>query len=456
MIQVKNREKLVANGETQNIRMHRAIALQCVERIINSAEPKQLVKRKLKVDNFHLEVEGFSFDLSKFKHVYVLGGGKAGTKMAQAIEETLGGYITVGIVNVPYGTAQKTNIIELNEVNHPIPNQAGVKSTLRIMTIAEKAEEDDLIICLISGGGSSLMPLPIEGVSLEDKQELTRMLLKSGAPIKEINCIRKHLSAFKGGWFARKAYPATVLSLILSDVMGNPLDSIASGPTVPDPTTFGEAKQILIKYDLWSSAPKSIRQVLSKGAKGFLEETPKADDKAFNNVYNVVIGNNRTSTLAAVNYLTSEGFNTLLLVDSLEGEARGVGSALANTSSQFDWRVPVSKPFAIIAGGETTVTVKGKGLGGRNQETALSFALNLIEDKECVFASFSTDGIDGPTDAAGAIVDTYTMKRARKLGLDPERYLDENDSYHFFLKLGDLIYTGPTGTNVNDVSLIIR
>jgi glycerate 2-kinase len=456
MIQIKNRERLVSNGETQSIRERRAIALECVERAINAADPKQLVKGKLRVDNCHLEVEGFSFDLSKLRHVYVVGGGKAGTKMAQAIEEALGSHVTAGIVNIPYGTFQKTNVIELNEVNHPIPDQAGVNGALRIMALAKKAEKDDLIICLISGGGSSLMPLPIEGISLEDKQAITSMLLKSGAPINEINCVRKHLSALKGGWLAKKAYPATVLNLILSDVMGDPLDSIASGPTLPDPSTFDEAKEILEKYNLWSTAPASIRQVLLKGTEGLLEETPKADDKSFKNAYNVVIGNNRTSTLAAVDCLNSKGFNITLLADALEGEAREVGLALANTSKAFDCYAPYFKRLAVIAGGETTVTVKGRGLGGRNQELALAFALNGSQDEEYVFASFGTDGIDGPTDAAGVLVDNCTLKRAARLGLDPQRYLAENDSYHFFLELDDLIYTGPTGTNVNDVSLVLR
>ncbi len=452
----QNQEKLVENGETPITRKYRAIGLQCIEHIVNAVEPKQLVKRKVKVENGHLQVESFSFDLSKFKHVYVVGGGKAGAKMAQAIEEVLGEHITAGAVNIPTGTRQNTQVIELNEVSHPIPNEAGVQGTQLIIEIAEKAEKDDLVVCLISGGGSSLMPLPRTGISLKDKQTLTSMLLKSGSPITEINCVRKHLSAIKGGWLAKKAYPATVLNLVLSDVMGDPLDSIASGPTVPDQSTFEQAKQILEKYNLWANTPKSIRQVLSKGTEGLIEETPKPKDPVFKKVYNMIIGNNRTATLTAVDYLNSQGFNTLFLADTLEGEARDTGKSLA----EFACRLlapdaPVPKPLAVVAGGETTVTVTGKGLGGRNQELALSATLNLKENRECVFVSFSTDGVDGPTDAAGAIVDSYTLKRAEKLGLDPKHYLAENDSYHFLSKLGDLIFTGPTGTNVNDVSLII-
>jgi glycerate 2-kinase len=245
MTQIKNREKLIKNGETWGLRKCRSLALDCLERAGNAAEPKQLMKAKIKVENSLLQVDGYSFDLDKFKHVYVVGGGKAGGKMAQAIEEILGNHVTAGVVNIPRGTRQETQVIELNEVSHPVPDEAGVKGTLRIMEIAEQAQKDDLVICLISGGGSSLMPLPREGISLKDKQELTNLLLKSGAAIHEINAIRKHLSAFKGGWLAKKAYPATILNFVLSDVMGDSLDSIASGPTVPDTSTFSEAKNIL-------------------------------------------------------------------------------------------------------------------------------------------------------------------------------------------------------------------
>jgi len=323
------------------------------------------------------------------------------------------------------------------------------------MAIVEQAKEDDLVICLISGGGSSLMPLPHEGISLKDKQELTNALLKSGAEITEINAVRKHLSAFKGGWLAKKAYPATILNLVLSDVIGDPLDSIASGPTVPDTSTFSDARKILEKYDLWLKVPVSIRKIISEGARGLLEETPKANDLVFEKVHNLVIGNNRTAILAAIDFLGSKGLNTLILADMLAGEAKEVGKALAKVASEGFVCTDTSRSLGIVAGGETTVTVRGKGLGGRNQELSLSAALNLKEYKECVIASFSTDGVDGPTDAAGAIIDGSTLKRARQLGLDPKKYIANNDSYSFFSKLGDLICTGATGTNVNDLSVII-
>ncbi len=273
--------------------------------------------------------------------------------------------------------------------------------------------------------------------------------------ITEINTVRKHLSAFKGGWLAKKTYPATLLNLVLSDVMGDPLDSIASGPTVPDSSTFTDAIKILEKYGLWLKAPVSIRKILSEGARGLLEETPKPCDLVFEKVYNFVVGNNLNASKAAVEFLGSKGLNTYLLADLLVGEAKEVGKALAKLVSEGFVCTDSSRSFGVVAGGETTVTVGGRGVGGRNQELALSAALNLRESEECVIACFSTDGVDGPTDAAGAIIDGSTLKRARLLGLDPEKYIANNDSYRFFLKLGDLIYTGATGTNVNDLSVII-
>ena len=455
MAKIINREKLIENGETSDIRRGRDLALQCLEQAVNAAEPKRLIKAKLKVKNDQLQVEGCTFDLGKFKHVYVVGGGKAGGKMAQALEEVLGKHVTAGVVNIPYGTSQKTNVIELNESSHPVPDAAGVAGTFRIMALAEQAKKDDLVICLISGGGSSLMPLPREGISLKDKQALTNALLKSGASITEINNVRKHLSAFKGGWLAKKAYPATLLNLVLSDVMGDPLDSIASGPTVPDTSTFSDARKILEKYDLWLKVPVSIRKILSEGARGLLQETPKPNDLVFEKVHNLVIGNNRTASQAAIDFLGSKGLNTLLLTDMLAGEAKEIGKALAKLASEGFACTSTSRSLGVVAGGETTVTVRGKGVGGRNQELALSAALNLKESQECVIASFNTDGIDGPTDAAGAIIDGYTLKRARQLGVDPEKYLANNDSYGFFSRLGDLIYTEATGTNVNDVTVIV-
>ena len=456
MATIKNKEELIRNGETKLNRKARALALRSLESALNAVNPKQIIKSKLLLKNLTLHVNGYSIDLKKFKNIYVIGGGKASGSMAEALEQVLGNSITKGLVNVPRSSKNKTDIIKLHEASHPIPDEAGVEGTRRMLKIAEQAKEDDLIICLISGGGSSLMPLPRGKISIADKKEITNALLKCGATINEINTVRKHISDFKGGWLAKKAYPATILNLILSDVVGDPLDFIASGPTVPDSTTFSDAIKVLKKYRLWSKAPASIRKVLSDGEKGLIPETPKANDEAFKRVYNVVVGNNRLASLTAQKYLKSEGLNTLLLTSTLEGEARHVGIMLASIVHEVSVSGnPVPKPAGIIAGGETTVTVTGKGLGGRNQEIALATVRNLKGMNGVAVASLSTDGVDGPTDAAGAIADGKTLVRAAKMGLTPEEYLAENDSYHFFSKLGDLIFTGPTGTNVNDVSVIV-
>jgi glycerate-2-kinase len=456
MATIKNKEELIRNGETKLNRKARALALRSLESALNAVDPKQIIKSKLLLKNLTLHVNGYSIDLKKFKNIYVIGGGKASGSMAEALEQVLGNSITNGLVNVPRSSKNKTDIIKLHEASHPIPDEAGVEGTRRMLKIAEQAKEDDLVICLISGGGSSLMPLPRGKISIADKKKITNALLKCGATINEINTVRKHISDFKGGWLAKKAYPATILNLILSDVVGDPLDFIASGPTVPDSTTFSDAIKVLKKYRLWSKAPASIRKVLSDGEKGLIPETPKANDEAFKRVYNVVVGNNRLASLTAQKYLKSEGLNTLLLTSTLEGEARHVGIMLASIVHEVSVSGnPVPKPAGIIAGGETTVTVTGKGLGGRNQEIALAAAQKLNDMNGVVVASLSTDGVDGPTDAAGAIADGKTLVRAAKMGLTPEEYLAENDSYHFFSKLGDLIFTGPTGTNVNDVSVIV-
>jgi glycerate 2-kinase len=456
MITIKNKEQLVKNGMTQLNLKARALALESLKSALNAVDSKQLMKSKLSLKNSILKVNRYSFGLKKFKNVYVIGGGKASGLMAETLERILCPHITNGLVNVPHGNKQKTEIIRLHEASHPIPDKSGVEGTRRMLKIAEQAQKEDLLICLISGGGSSLMPLPRGGITIKDKREITNTLLKCGATINEINTVRKHISDFKGGWLAKKACPATVLNLILSDVVGDPLDFVASGPTVPNSTTFSDAIKVLKKYGLWDKAAASIQNVLSSGEKGLIPETPKANDKAFKKAYNVIIGSNRFATSAAREHLRSAGLNTLLLTSTLEGEARHAGVMLASIAREVSISGnPVPKPAGIIAGGETTVTVTGKGLGGRNQEISLTASLKMGGMDGVVVASLSTDGVDGPTDAAGAIADGKTMSRAAEMDLNPEEFLAENDSYNFFSKLGDLIFTGPTGTNVNDISVIV-
>jgi glycerate 2-kinase len=458
MIQVINKQQLIDNGKTETLRNARALALESLEYAVNSVDPKKIVTSKLSLKDPILQIERDFFNLTKYKKIYVVGGGKAAGSMAEGLEEILDKHIAEGIVNVPDGCNNKTKIIRLNKASHPLPDENGVKGVHQMLEIAQKAELEDLIICLISGGGSSLMSYPLDDISVEDKRQLTVSLLKSGATIYEVNTVRKHLSGFKGGWFAKKAYPATILNLILSDVIGDSLNVIASGPTVPDSTTFAEAKKVLEKYGLWSNSPSSVKKVLCDGINGVIEETPKAQDKAFEKVHNIIIGNNRTASLAASKYLKTHGLHTILLTAAMEGKAKSIGTDLSTIANEIlISNNPIPRPAAIVAGGETTVKVAGNGLGGRNQELALAAALKLknTDKTGVVIASVGTDGIDGPTDAAGAIVDAKTLGRAEELGLEPEKFLADNDSYHFFSKLKDLIFTGQTGTNVNDISLII-
>jgi len=456
MTTITNKEQLLKNGETHLDREARALALTSLESAVNAADPKRLLKSRFSLEDSTIQANGFSFDLQNFKRIYVIGGGKASGSMAEVVEQVLGSRITEGLVTVPYGSKDRTDIIRLHESGHPIPDEAGVEGTRRILEIATQARQDDLIICLISGGGSSLMPLPRSEIPIADKREITQALLRCGATISEINTVRKHISCIKGGWLAKNAYPATILNLILSDVVGDRLEFVASGPTVPDPTTFRDATTVLKKYALRDAVPESIGKVLSDGEKCLIPETPKPNDEAFKKVYNVIVGNNRTASLAARKYLRSAGLNAVLLTSTLEGEARNAGMMLAFVAREVtSFGNPVRKPAGIVAGGETTVTVTGKGIGGRNQELVLAAALKLHGMDAVAVASASTDGVDGPTDAAGAIADGKTLARAKTIGLTPEAHLADNDSYNFFLQLGDLILTGSTGTNVNDVSTIV-
>lgn len=457
MPKIKNKKALIKNAGTALDRKARALALASLEAALEAVDPRKIIESKVAVKNKRLKIGQHEFNLDVFEHVYVVGGGKASGKMAEALESILKNRISNGIVSVPYGSGPyKTRNIKLQEAGHPVPDYAGVKGAKAMLDLVALAEKNDMVICLISGGGSSLMPLPKGKITLNDKRRVTDALLKSGATINEFNTVRKHISGFKGGWLAKKAYPATIVNLILSDVVGDPLDFIASGPTVPDSTTFSSAVEILERYRLWESMPRSVKTVLVEGQKGRIEETPKKGDKAFRKTYNVVVGNNRSAALAACNKLEGAGLRSLLVTSLLEGEARHVGTVLGAMAREIGVSGnPLPKPCGIVAGGETTVTVVGSGRGGRNQEIALSASLKISGMKGVVVASLGTDGIDGPTDAAGAIVDGKTVARSHKQRLDANSCLANNDSYSFFSKLDDVILTGLTGTNVNDVSVVV-
>jgi glycerate 2-kinase len=388
----------------------------------------------------------------------VIGGGKASAGMAMEIEKILRNRITGGSVNIPAYTKPwpKNSRIMFNPASHPIPSEKGVRGVKNMLQLVGKPSRKDLVICLISGGGSALMPIPTTGITLSDKQKATELLLTSGANIHEANTVRKHLSGIKGGRLAEKLYPATVLSLIISDVVGDELESIASGPTVPDRTTYQDAYKVLQRHRLWAEVPKTVRDHISKGMKSKLPETPKPGSTVFKRVHNFLVGSNKHACEAAAKALRKRGYETLVLSTRIQGESKEVGKILSGLASDIrENQIPIAPPAAIVAGGETTVTVHGKGQGGRNQELALSSALSLQGMKGMLVASIGTDGVDGPTNAAGAVADGITLERALKKGLDGMSFLEDNNSYPFFKKLNDLIITGPTGTNVNDIMIAI-
>jgi len=422
---------------------------------LGAVAPETCLQHALHVVGDQLHVARATFDLSHIQRIVVVGMGKASAQMAATLEELLDERISDGLVVTADGYSVVTRRIEIVEAAHPVPDARGQAASERIVALVEEASEEDLVIVLISGGGSALLPLPTTGITLSDLAATNELLLRSGARIQEINTVRKHLSQVKGGQLARHAFPARVLALVLSDVPGDPLHAIASGPTVGDPTTFHQAEQILRQYHVWSDLPNSVRERIKTGTRGESSETPKPGDDVLQRVITTIIGSGSDAAEAALVEAESLGYHTLLLTTTLEGEARELGKLLAALAREEASRNrPLPYPALIMAAGETTVTVKGTGKGGRNQELALSAALGIEGISHVVIASLGTDGRDGPTDAAGGMVDGETVGRMLEQGINPQEYLDRNDSYRALEKAGDLILTGPTGTNVADLCFV--
>jgi len=428
---------------------------------LRPVNPYGAVKNFVRVENDQLILgedgeNQNTIDLKQFDHISLVGGGKATAPMAKAMEALLGDRIDKGLINVKYGFTEKLRVTRTVEASHPLPDENGVKGTEAIMDFLAKAGDKDLIVSLISGGGSALLCQPAQGISLREKQAVTGMLLDCGASIDEINAVRKHISAAKGGQMARAAFPATVVNLMLSDVVGDKMDVIASGPFVPDTSTFEDALGILRKYDL-KGVPGSIVRRLEDGAKGRIPDTPKEGDSVFLNVSNIIVGSNILALEAAEKKARELGYDTLILSSLIEGETRDVARVhCAIVREICRSGRPIGKPACIISGGETTVTMRGNGLGGRNQEFCLTSAVEIAGlPEKIVVLSGGTDGNDGPTDAAGAVVDPYTVERGRKAGLSAVDFLNNNDAYLFFEKTEDLLMTGPTNTNVMDVRLLL-
>src|SRR5262245_2382765 len=423
---------------------------------VAAVDPVAAVQRAVVCQGNTLYVDRMAYDLQRYAQVYVVGAGKAGATMARGLEEVLGERLTAGVVTVKYRHRVPVSRVTIHEAAHPVPDEAGVRSAEGLIRLAQQAGADDLVFCLLSGGGSALLPAPSPGITLEEKQQVTGLLLECGASIDEINAIRKHISRLKGGQLARLVAPATLITLVLSDVVRDRLDVIASGPTVPDPTTYQDCLEIVRRYGLLTRLPTSVCTHLQRGQAGELPETPKVADAAFTRSQTVIIGSNRTALQAAREAARARGYTTLILSSSVEGETRQIARLYGAVAREIlQGGEPVPPPACVIAGGETTVTIDGDGLGGRNQEFALAAALGIAGLEGVVVLSGGTDGTDGPTPAAGAFADGYTVARAQALGLTPDAYLRRNDSYHFFHALDDLLITGPTGTNVMDMHILL-
>jgi glycerate-2-kinase len=438
----------ILNKDLLSKSKRREDVLEIFEEGLKASDPKKSVIDALKE---------MSREIKAAERIFVIGFGKASASMAEGCEEELGDKVHDGAIIVPENVETRSlKRVRVFKGTHPIPSEVNVESTRELISIRQGLTGRDLVICLISGGGSSLLTSPAEGITLEEKKKTTDILLKSGAEIKEVNTVRKHISSVKGGQLVSFLKPAKIVSLILSDIVGDPVEHIASGPTSPDPSTFRDAYNVIVKYGLMGKLPRSVAERIERGLRGEVPETPKPGDVVFNNVRNIIVSNNMKSLTAMERRACKLGYNTLVLTSFSEGEAREVGRFLCAVIRQIaTYDSPVKKPACLIVGGETTVTVKGRGKGGRNQELVLSAVLNCRGLKNFVFASIGSDGIDGYTDAAGAVADSFTLENAYNSRLNPEEFLEDNDSYNFFRQTGDLIFTGPTGTNVNDFTVAL-
>jgi hydroxypyruvate reductase len=447
---------LAGESFREPLAMLRKHARRIFEAGLASVDPHRCVKRFCRREGDTFTVDGTAYDLTGVERVVVVGCGKASAPMAAALENMLGDRIREGRVTVKHGHGAKLKRILVTEAGHPVPDADGMGNAVAIMETARRCGEKDLLICLISGGGSALMPLPADGLTLEDKQRSIEVMMACGATIHEINALRKHTSGIKGGRLAAAAHPARLVTLMLSDVVGDDTDVIASGPTVPDASSYADCLEIIRRYRIRERLPRSVVGHLEAGAAGRREETPPAEDPAFSRTQNVVVGRNLDAIRACAASARSLGFEPLVLSSRIEGETREVARMHGAVAREvLASGLPLPPPCCVLSGGETTVRVTGSGKGGRNQEFALAAAMDIAGAGPLVVLSGGTDGTDGPTDAAGAVADGETVRRATALGLSPRRHLEDNDAYPFFQVLGDLLVTGPTRTNVMDLRVIL-
>ncbi|MHA1433665.1 MAG: glycerate kinase type-2 family protein [Candidatus Heimdallarchaeota archaeon] len=450
---IKNRTQLLDITD-ESLLEARELVLDLLEEGIRAASPEVAIHNAVQFDGRFLIInDEWKKEITEETKIYVIGGGKASGSMATALEKILGEKIELGFVNIPKTLLvekPKLENIELHGAEHPVPKEGTITGTKKILESITGLTEKDLVICLISGGGSSLLELPLEGISLIDLQLVFRQLTKVGAPIDELNCVRKHLSQVKGGKLAKLTQPATIVSLIISDVISNRFDVIASGPTAPDLTSWKDVEKIFNKYNLSPIVPKSVTTVLKAGLDGEISDTTKSNDSFFENVHNFLITNNQIVRQQIAEKAKEKGLHPILIEESFSGEARYIGVSIIQQA------INQENKTVIIAGGESTVTIKGDGLGGRNQEVILAALASNLDINDVVIAALGTDGIDGPTDAAGALGDYANLATIKHLSLDITDYLERNDAYNFFKQINGLIITGDTGTNVSDIIVALK
>jgi len=434
---------------------YREIAERIFMAGVRSVLPEKLITGIMKLEGSRLSIGDHEFNLDGNRNIYVIGAGKASAAMGHYVETILGNRITGGQIVVKYGYSCKLKRIKVTEAGHPVPDAEGFKATEEIMKIASRAEENDLVICLISGGASALLTDLLDNMLPEELYIVNNLLIRCGATINEINCVRKHLSRIKGGQLARIIRPAKLITIILSDVTGNPLEVIGSGPTVPDPSTFGDALRVIEKYNLTTDMTTGVLNHLRDGLNGLHPETPKPGDPLFEGMSSILAGTNQIALKAAKDEAVRQGFKPYIIDTELKGDVENVCESVLNMALSFKNNNDIPKPTCLLYGGETTVKVSGNGRGGRNQHLALSAAIRLRNIPGITLLAAGTDGTDGPTDAAGAVADSETTARAAVLNEDPVNYLCEFNSYDFFKRVGGLVKTGPTFTNVMDLLVVL-
>jgi glycerate-2-kinase len=431
--------------------------LHILNSAINSVKPARLIQSSVMLEGNFLLVNNYKINLGLYNRIFVLGTGKASASMALELEKILGTKITEGIISTKYGYSAPCKRIKIIECGHPVIDENSLRAGSSIIQLAMKADENDLVISLLSGGGSALLEKLPDEITLPEIQAVFNILLKCGANIEEMNIVRRHLSNIKGGKLAAAVYPAACVSIILSDVINDPLEAIAGGVTSPDPSTFNDALNILLKYKIKDLIPRKVLSYILNGVAGNVPETVKPGNKIFDYTTNIILGSNKEALLKAEEKALSLGYNVHVYKDNIQGEAKEVGKFSAEFAKKIFYEgKPISQPACVLIGGETTVTIKGNGKGGRNQELVLSALMEMIDSEfDFVIASCATDGTDGPTDAAGAMINREIADKTIELNLSPQLFLDNNDSYNFFEKVDGLIKTGPTGTNVMDIVVIL-